>query len=65
LYDDCVAANRGRAGVTFRFDGGPLGLRLDALDALDALVAFMLLEGGESVGGRSPTFALACAGSCR
>jgi hypothetical protein len=63
LYEDCVAANAGRAGVTFRFEGGPLGLKLESFDPL--LSSFILLEGGESVGGRSPTFGLACAGSCR
>jgi hypothetical protein len=60
-YEECVAANVGRPGVSFRFNGGRLGLRLESLDPL---TLFILLEGGEAVGGRSPTFRLTCAGSC-
>jgi hypothetical protein len=60
-YEECVAANVGRPGVSFRFKGGPLGLKLESLDPL---TLFILLEGGESVGGRSPTFRLTCTG-CR
>lgn len=61
-YDECIAANVGRPGVTFRFDGGPIGLKLESLDPL---TRFILLEGGESVGGQSPTFRLTCSGPCR
>lgn len=60
-YDECVAANVGRPGITFHFDGGPLALKLESLDPL---TLFIQLEGGENVGGRSPTFRLTCAGSC-
>ena len=44
------------------FDGGQLGLRLESLDPL---TLFILVEGGEAVGGHSPTFRLSCAGDCR
>ena len=60
-YEECVAANVGRPGISFRFQGGPLGLKLESLDPL---TLFILLQGGESVGGKSPTFRLTCAGSC-
>jgi hypothetical protein len=61
-YEECVAANVSHAGITFRFEGGPLGL---ALESLDPLTLFILVEGGESEGGRSPTFRLTCSGVCR
>lgn len=62
-YDECVQANRGRPGVSFRFQGGPLGLNLESLDLVRLTI---MLEGGESVGGRSPTFQLSCAAdSCK
>jgi hypothetical protein len=60
-YEACVAANVGRAGITFAFQGGPLGLKLESLDPL---TLFINLMGGESVGGRSPTFRLTCSGPC-
>jgi hypothetical protein len=62
-YEECVAANVGRPGVTFRFEGGRLGLALESLDPLQTLS--ILIEGGESVGGQSPTFRLTCVGTCR
>lgn len=61
-YEDCVAANVGRAPLAFHFEGGKLGLRLQSLDPL---TLFLLIEGGEAVGGRSPTFRLTCSGECR
>lgn len=62
-YEECVAANMSRpGGITFSFGGGRLGLKLESLDPL---TLFILLAGGETVGGRSPTFALRCNGTCR
>jgi hypothetical protein len=62
-YQECVAANVGRSGTTFRFEGGRLGLALADVDPL--MSRSILLRGGESEGGRSPTFRLTCAGACR
>jgi hypothetical protein len=60
-YEECVAANVGRPGVSFRFGGGRIGLKLESLDPL---TLFISLQGGETVGGRSPTFALRCVADC-
>jgi hypothetical protein len=54
-YEDCVAANVGSPAVTFHFEGGPLGLKLDSLDPVTFSIG---VEGGESAGGLSPTFRL-------
>jgi hypothetical protein len=54
-YEECVAANVGRPGITFSFAGGPLGL---AMESFDPVTFFVLTQGGESVGGLSPTFRL-------
>ncbi|HEX6243419.1 MAG TPA: hypothetical protein VFZ61_21045 [Polyangiales bacterium] len=61
-YNECVAANVGRPGFSFFHQGGPIGLKLESIDPL---TYFILVEGGESVGGRSPTFRLTCAADCR
>lgn len=64
-YADCVAANLGEPGVTFGFAGGRLGLRLQSTPEDLLVMRFLLLEGGETQGGRSPTFRLTCVGGCR
>lgn len=64
-YAECVAANVGEPAVTFSFAGGRLGLRLEATAEDLLFMRFLLLEGGESQGGHSPTFRLTCVGSCK
>jgi hypothetical protein len=64
MYDECVGANMGRPGISFHFEGGPLGLKMQSLDPLAPLTLFILVDGGESVGGVSPTFRLTCTGEC-
>ncbi len=64
-YTECVAANLGQPAVTFNFAGGRLGLRLQSTPEDLLIMRFLLLEGGESQGGHSPTFRLTCVGSCR
>jgi hypothetical protein len=64
-YEECVAGNLGQPAVSFSFAGGRLGLRLESTPEDLLVMRFILLQGGESVGGRSPTFRLTCAGSCR
>jgi hypothetical protein len=60
-YAECIATNVGRPGITFHFDGGPLGLKLESLDPITLTIG---IQGGESEGGRSPTFRLTCVGGC-
>lgn len=61
-YEECIAANQGQPSVAFHFDGGVLGLDMYSLDPI---TLFVLVAGGETVGGRSPTFQLRCDGVCR
>jgi hypothetical protein len=61
-YKECVAANVGRPGFSFYHQGGPVGLKLESFDFI---TNFIGVEGGESAGGKSPTFRLTCTGDCR
>lgn len=58
-YDACVAANCELGPVDFDFDGGKLAVRRDGVS-----VGAVDDAGGETIGGRSPTFRLSFLGPC-